>query len=434
MSQESETVQLEDLEAQKKALEDRLREAKKAAKQAEQDAKKAAKQAEQDAKKAAKQAAKQSTQAQATATPVKEVAPVKTETPAVEPVAEPVVETVAEPVTEPTVAVEPVPAPIVEVSEPIDEPAPEDIEEPAPAPVAEVIPEPVQKETATTESKLLSLHDEFKDANTDLDFYEEDVVDQEARYKGKWVICRVVTDDANSEELYFFELHASNGEKLLTSEEYTSYNGAVRGILTHKNNIAKGNFRITISKRGEYIFKLLSGKNMLLCLGEGYPTKARCESAIESTKRFAATAVIDENVQYQVVKVPVEDDTPVEPPKDGAKGKWLITCTELSEDEKVYSFELFANNGERLLSSEEYTTYIGAVNGIETHKLNIQKGNFRIVLTKRGDYVYKLLNSNGQLLCLGERYKTKRLCQNAVESVKRFAFVSPTLIDAKVSK
>ena len=91
------------------------------------------------------------------------------------------------------------------------------------------------------------------------------------------------------------------------------------------------------------------------------------------------------------------------------------------EGEKVYTFELLANNGERLLASEEYTTYIGAVNGIQTHKTNIQKGNFRIVLTKRGDYIYKLLNSNGQLLCLGEHYKTKRLCQNAVESVKRFA-------------
>ena len=59
MSQESETVPLEDLEAQRQAIEEQLREAKKAAKQAEQDAKKAAKQAEQEAKKAAKQAEKE---------------------------------------------------------------------------------------------------------------------------------------------------------------------------------------------------------------------------------------------------------------------------------------------------------------------------------------------------------------------------------------
>ena len=278
------------------------------------------------------------------------------------------------------------------------------------------------------------LHDEFKDANTELDFYEEDISDQVARYRGKWVVCRIITEDNASEETYFFELHASNGEKLLSSEEYTTYNGAIRGIETHKNNILRGNFRITLSKKGDYIFKLLNGKNMLLCLGEHYATRARCEAAIESTKRFAKTAFVDENIQDYVVKVPVEDDKNVQPLPDGYNGKWVIDCKTSDDGEKVYFFELFANNGERLLSSEEYTTYIGAVNGIHTHKTNIDKGNFRISLTKHGDYIYKLLNSNGQLLCLGEHYKTKRLCQNAVESVKRFAINSPLLTDPSLTK
>ena len=60
---------------------------------------------------------------------------------------------------------------------------------------------------------------------------DEDEMEKAARYSGKWTICRVVTDSAESddEETYFFELHASNGEKLLSSEEYTSYTGALRG-------------------------------------------------------------------------------------------------------------------------------------------------------------------------------------------------------------
>ena len=273
------------------------------------------------------------------------------------------------------------------------------------------------------------LHDELKDVDNSLDFYEEDETDVVARYSGKWVICRVVTDDNAVDEMYFFELRASNGEKLLSSEEYTTYNGAIRGIETHKTNILKNNFRITLSKKGDYIFKLLSGKNMLLCMGEHYATKARCESAIESTKRFARTAIIDENLQDHVVKLPPEDDTPIEPVHEGYNGKWVIDCKTAEDGEKVYFFELFANNGERLLSSEEYASYIGAVNGIQTHKANISNGNFRISLTKQGDYIYKLLNGNGQLLCLGEHYKTKRRCQNAVESVKRFAMSSPVLTD-----
>ena len=104
------------------------------------------------------------------------------------------------------------------------------------------------------------------------------------------------------------------------------------------------------------------------------------------------------------------------------------------DTEEMYFFELHASNGEKLLSSEEYTTYAGALRGIQTHKTNIEKGNFRISLTKRGDYIYKLLNGNGQLLCLGEHYKTKRRCQNAVESVTRFAFNSPVLTSEKTKK
>lgn len=302
-----------------------------------------------------------------------------------------------------------------------------------PAPIVEEVKEEKKEKKEAVKEKDM-LHDELKDINTDLDFYEEDASDRMARYSGKWVICRIITQDNSNEEIYFFELHASNGERLLSSEEYTTYNGALRGIETHKKNILQNNFRITLSKKGDYVFKLLNGKNVLLCMGEHYATKARCESAIESAKRFAKTAFVDENIQDHVVKIPVENDAPIPPLPDGYNGKWIIDCKISPDGDKAYFFELFANNGERLLSSEEYTTYIGAVNGIQTHKMNIQKGNFRISLTKHGDYVYKLLNSNNQLLCLGEHYKNKRLCQNAIESVKRFALQSPVLTDSSLKK
>ena len=268
--------------------------------------------------------------------------------------------------------------------------------------------------------------------------YEEDETEKQGRYTGKWVVSRLLTEidgkRVDNEDTYFFELVASNGEKLFTSEEYTSYAGAVKGIDTHKANIAKGNFRITLSKKGYYIYKLLSGKNTLLCMGENYPTRAACEKAIDSTKRFAETAVLVDEVQEQIVKVPKEDDTPIAPLPDGLTGKWLIDSGKGADGELVYYFELYANNGEKLLTSEEYTSYVGAVNGIATHKKNIESGNFRITLTKRGDYIYKLLNGNGQLLCLGEHYKTRRLCMNAVESVKRFSANSPVFTEENTAK
>lgn len=317
---------------------------------------------------------------------------------------------------------------------PTDEPLPV-VEIEQPAAVEETPVEEVVEETPVENKSANALINELNETEQKQDLYEENETDHHARYAGKWVICKVVSDalEAN-EELYFFELHASNGEKLLTSEEYNSYNGALRGIQTHKTNILKDNFKISLTKKGDYIFKLLSGKNMLLCMGENYSTRVRCESAIASTKRFAKTAIVDENVQDFIIKAPIEDDTHVAPVAEGYNGKWVIDTINGPDGEKLFYFELFANNGEKLLSSEEYTTYIGAVNGIETHKKNIDNNNFRISLTKHGDYIFKLLNGNGQLLCLGEHYKTKRLCQNAVDSVRRFAPNSPTLIDSSLTK
>lgn len=258
------------------------------------------------------------------------------------------------------------------------------------------------------------------------------------KYAGKWSVFHLVTKNTSGEieeETYYFELRASNGEKLLSSEEYTSQSGALKGIETHKTNIEKGNFKITLSKKGDYIFKLLNGKNMLLCTGENYKTQARCESAIESTKRFAKTAVVDDKLHEKVVKLPVEEETEAAPEyADYINGKWIVVSRKGANDEDLFYFELYANNGEKLLSSEDYTSYIGAVNGIQTHKTNIEKGNFRISLTKKGDYIYKLLNGNGQLLCLGEHYKTKSRCESAVESVKRFAKNSPVLTDPEHTK
>lgn len=262
---------------------------------------------------------------------------------------------------------------------------------------------------------------------------EELGISKAIKYAGKWVIFRVYTDVDSDDEAYFFELHASNGEKLLSSEEYTSYVGALKGIQTHKTNILHDNFRITLSKKGHYIFKLLSGKNSLLCMGENYPTKARCESAIESVKRFAETAIIDENIQELLVKLPPDEQPPAPALADGINGKWIIGNKAGADGEATYFFELFASNGEKLLTSEEYVSYIGAINGVTTHKKNIESGNFRISLTKRGDFMVKLLNGNGQLLCLGEHYKSRKLCQNAVESIKRFALSSPVLTDAETA-
>ena len=116
---------------------------------------------------------------------------------------------------------------------------------------------------------------------------EEDDEEKKPAYTGKWVIFE--NEETGS---YYFELRASNGEKLFTSIEYTSLSGAKNGIKTHKNNILKGNIVISQNKKKLYFFKILTGSKQLLCTGETYASRSNCESAVESVKRFAETAVI----------------------------------------------------------------------------------------------------------------------------------------------
>ena len=233
----------------------------------------------------------------------------------------------------------------------------------------------------------------------------------------------VQTDDKGEEResAYFFALHANNGVMLITSEEYTTQRGATQGIETFKTNIANGNFRISVSKKGKYIVKLLNAQSSILTQGEKYPSRAAAESAIASIKRFAASAVLSE--EGVTMNVPYEEATVEEKAYNPeVKGKWVVKKVESEDGKDVsYYFELRANNGQLLFTSEEYTSLAGVKAGMKTHVANIAAGNIRAVITRNGDYIFKIFKGNGQLLCLGEHYNEKQLCLNAIESVKRFA-------------
>ena len=64
------------------------------------------------------------------------------------------------------------------------------------------------------------------------------------------------------------------------------------GIDTIKKNIDGGNFAISVDKYGHYHFKLFNSNNRYICVSEDYSSKNKCESGIESVKRFAKTDTI----------------------------------------------------------------------------------------------------------------------------------------------
>lgn len=243
-------------------------------------------------------------------------------------------------------------------------------------------------------------------------------------YAGKWEVLKLSATDAlgnEKESAFFFRLKASNGESLITSEDYTSLRGAWQGIETFKSNIERGNFKISITRKGKFIVKLLTNQGNLLAQGEKYSTRTQAMSAIASIKRFAETAIRDDEVK--AVSVPYRESVETERTYDPEKrGKWVIHKVIMeSENEASYCFELRASNGQVLFTSEEYATVASLKNGIKTHKKNIENGNIRAAITRNGDYIFKIFSGNGQLLCLGGHYKTRQLCESAIESVKHFA-------------
>lgn len=105
------------------------------------------------------------------------------------------------------------------------------------------------------------------------------------QYTGKWKIVQ-------ENDGFIAILTASNGGTLLKTEKYKTVSNVKSGIETIKKNIDGGNFAISVDKYGHYRFKLYNLSNRLICMSEDYSSKAKCESGIESVKRFAQTASV----------------------------------------------------------------------------------------------------------------------------------------------
>lgn len=253
---------------------------------------------------------------------------------------------------------------------------------------------------------------------------EEAQSNEPGRYNGKWVLTQLDVQTESGElkdRAFFFQLKASNGEALLTSEDYSTARGAFIGIETFKNNIQANNFRIFPTRKGKFTVKLMNGQGFLLARGENYPTRYAAMNAIGSIRRFAATAVRSNDVQHSILTYN-EAPMPEKKIDESKKGKWLLRSIRNEETGEIsYFFELHASNGQVLLTGEEYSSVNGAKNGINTYKNNIAAGNIRAAITRNGDYVLKVYTADGKLLALGEHYAMHNLCLSAIESVKRFA-------------
>ena len=100
-------------------------------------------------------------------------------------------------------------------------------------------------------------------------------------------------------------------------------------------------------------------------------------------------------------------------------------------------FDLYAANGQSILTSEVYTTEHACRKGIESvrknapaakledqtepdfHKLTNPK--FELYQDKHGTYRFRLKARNGEIIAVSEIYSAKAGCLNGIESVRRIA-------------
>lgn len=107
-----------------------------------------------------------------------------------------------------------------------------------------------------------------------------------------------------------FDLKATNGQVIATSEVYSSLEACRNGIASVQKNApvaavedqtAEGfakeknpKFEIYTDKAGEFRFRLKAANGQIIAVSEGYKSKAACVNGIESVKENAPGAEIVE--------------------------------------------------------------------------------------------------------------------------------------------
>ncbi len=116
--------------------------------------------------------------------------------------------------------------------------------------------------------------------------------------------------------------------------------------------MADGKFIIKLNKKGESYFILKAGNGQAIAQSEGYSTLAACKNGIESIRKIAADALIEDQTVAEIDKK--------------ANPKFEIYSDKAGE----FRFRLKASNGEIIATGEGYTSKAGALNGVASIKKN----------------------------------------------------------------
>ena len=103
----------------------------------------------------------------------------------------------------------------------------------------------------------------------------------------------VMTTRKNGE--FQFNLKAGNGEIILSSEGYTAKASCLNGIESVRKNAPDDNrYERKEAKNGKFFFNLKAANGQIIGTSEMYETAAGRDKGIESVKRNAADATVED--------------------------------------------------------------------------------------------------------------------------------------------
>lgn len=277
---------------------------------------------------------------------------------------------------------------------------------------------------------------------------------------------------------YMFNLRASNGETVATSDMYSSLEKCKKGIASVQLNAPIANmedhtvsgaidevvnpkYELYHDKSGDYRFRLKAKNGSIIVKSQGYSSKSKCVAGIESVRKNAMSDIIVDEDALAAEKAAIEAEKeaakqaansknepaiPVEEATRGLLGKFIIRQAK----DGSYMFNLKASNGEIIATSDMYSSLEKCKKGIASIQNNAPTANvedstvegeietktnpkFEMYRDKSGEFRFRLKAKNGSIIAKSQGYSSKINCKNGIESVRKNA-ASDEIISEKDDK
>lgn len=195
---------------------------------------------------------------------------------------------------------------------------------------------------------------------------------------------------------WHFHLKSGNGAILLTSESYTTRTAALNGVLAVENNgIDDAQYKVVQGASGGYLLHLVAGNNEIISSSQIYSSKSNATRAITSCVRAVTTYLDKQEANSTGARVQVEQ---------GVSGQ--------------FRFNVFAQNGQVVLSSEAYSTAAAAWNGaFAVQDAATLETSFNVLGATDGRFYFTLTAQNGQIVGVSQMYTTTESAHSGIASV-----------------